>query len=118
MRAALGLPDVEAEVAVSLSTLRCAPWLPSYIAALASPGRMGAAASLPLGLPGHQLGAVNQGMNFRSPFRWGLAGTYTDWAYLGAWDRVAHAAQHNVVAVGRRVGRVWGWVGGGFFAPL
>jgi alpha 1,2-mannosyltransferase len=117
--ASLGLPDVEAEVHASLAALRCAPFLPAYVAALASPGRMGPAASLPLGVPPSQLGAgVNQGMNFRSPYRWGLAGTYSSWAYLGAWDVVAHAAQHNVLALARRVGRAGAWVGGGYFRPF
>jgi len=116
-----GLPDVEAEVHDALVALRCAPFLPDYAAVLASESRMGAAATLPLGVPAGQLAAANPGMNFRSPYRWGLAGTYTEWAYVGAWDRVAHAAQRGagVVAAGRWVGRVAAWATGrSFFAPF
>ena len=80
-----------------------------------------AADLLPRGLPPDSFHPLNPGVDFAAAFRWGLRGTFEEFAPPTSFDRLLHFVNGGVRPAGRWLGRAAAFVargGRGYFRPF
>ncbi|DBB17802.1 TPA: hypothetical protein ACH3X3_002830 [Trebouxia sp. C0006] len=110
--------DLEAEIYQILVDLRCAEFLDLYVATLESDQRMGAQKQMPLGLKafrsiGGWTGSfhpLNNGIDFRRAYVWGLTGPYLQFTPTSIGDHLLYIKNTWGKAKLGRLHRFWSWV--------